>query len=205
MAQVQIRVDDRQLKRYLRKFPQEVPFAMKTAMNDTAFEIRNHIVKRVWPNAVQPKQRGFAGRAFRVLKATKSRLVAAVFADPSRVSAAGIEAINRVEEGIRHYPFSSRYLAVPTRNSLTRTGRLKAVAKRTLDRTEPGTFVSDMKGRGPAIWRRTRRGLQMMFVLKPSVPTPDVFPFRREAEWKARNTWPGAVRRAVIRAVKTSR
>jgi len=201
----QFRVDDKEVQRYLRKMPKQIPFAMSTAMNETAFDIRRHQVKSVWPSSVSSKTRGFAGRAFRVLKSTKRKLVSAVFADPSRVSPEGIEAINRVEEGKTHFPFRSRWLAVPTRNALTPTGRVKKVARAALKDSSPNTFVANMRGRGPAIWQRTRQGLRMLFVLKTRVPTPRVFPFGRESLRIARLVWPGAVFKAVRKAERTAR
>lgn len=206
MANLQIKIDDRQVRRYLQRFPDQVDYAMSRVLNDTAFDVRHHIVRRVWPKSVGVKARGFAGRAFRVLKARKQRLLAAVYADPLRVAPEGIEAIKRVEEGIRHYPFRGRYLAVPTKNALTPTGRIKKVAREALNETNRETFVTDRVGRGPAIWRRNKNGtLQMLFVLKPNVPTPRVFPFGREADRRARSVWQGKIRKAVIRAVKTAR
>ena len=201
----QIVVDDRQVKQYLKKFPREVPFAMSLALNDTAKEVRKHIVNTVWPRSVTRRSRGFAGRAFRTRFARKNSLLAAVYADPSRVSPEGIEAIDRTSTGRRHFPFRSRYLAVPSTAALTPTGRLKKVAKAALLETDKTTFVRDLRGRGPGIWKRMGDGrLQLLFTLHPSVPTPEVFPFDREAERKAREKWPGAIRRAAIRAVKTS-
>lgn len=205
MAQLQIQVDDREVRQYLRKMPEQVPFAMSKAMNETAMDIRNHIVKSVWQTSVNVKQRYFAGRAFRVRWSQKRDLVAAVYADPSRVNPAGIEAIKRVEEGIRHYPFRGRYLAVPTFKALTPTGRVKKVAREALDETNRRTFVADRVGRGPAIWYRNPNGtLDMLFILKPSVPTPRVFPFGHEALRLARLTWPGNIFRAVKLAERTA-
>lgn len=201
----QIRVDDSEVRQYLSRMPEQIPFAMSKAMNETALDIRNHIVKSVWQSSVGVKQRGFAGRAFRVRWSRKTDLVAAVYADPSRVSEAGIKAIARVEEGIRHYPFRSRYLAVPTFKALTNSGRVKKAAREALNETNPRAFVADLRGRGPAIWQRNNNGtLSMLFVLKPSVPTPKVFPFEREAVRLARLTWPGNVFRAVKLAERTA-
>lgn len=201
----QIRVDTRQIERYLQKMPRQIPFAISTALNETAKEVRTGIVRRVWPRSVDARARGFAGRAFRLVFAKKNRLVSAVYADPTRVSGKGIAAIKQLEEGLRHFPFRSRYLAVPTYNALTPTGRLKKVAKAALDENSRDAFVADLRGRGPAIWQRTPKGLRLLFVLKPSVPTPKAFPFTRSADRIARDRWQGNIRRSVIRAVKTAR
>lgn len=203
--QFQLRVDDKEARRYLKKMPKQVPFAVSTALNETAFDIRRHQVRSVWPASVGAKARGFAGRAFRVLKSSKRKLLSAVFADPRRVSPEGIEAIKRVEEGKTHFPFRGRFLAVPTRNALTPTGRVKKVAREALQDNSANTFVANRMGRGPAIWQRTPKGLKMLFVLKPKVPTPKVFPFGREALRIARLVWPGALFRAVRKAERTAR
>lgn len=203
----QIVVDDSQIRRFLRRAPKQIPFAMKTALNGTAKQVRQHIVRNVWPRSVSPKARGFAGRAFRTRFATKTSLISAVFADPSQVSPEGIEAIDRVARGIRHYPFRGRWLAVPTRRALTRGGRVTASAKRALVARDgdPKYYLADF-GRGPAIWERMRGGNQkLLFVLKPFVPTPRVFAFGREAERKATAIWPRNLRRAVVKALRTAR
>ena len=194
----------------LAHLPDQVRFATALGLTKTAFDVRKHIVESVWRHDINVRARAFAGRAFRVDKADKRLLTAWVFVDRRRVSPAGVEAINRLIEGLPHFPFSGTHLAIPVaKNTITKTGKLTKFGRAALQRSNPTTFVADLAGRGPAVWQRTGRtrksaGRRLLFVLRPKVKTPKKFSFYESAAKQADRVWPRHARAAVDRAIRTA-
>jgi hypothetical protein len=67
-----------------------------------------------------------------------------------------------------------------------------------------GAFTLD-RGQGPALWQRTKGGLKMLYLLKPSVAVPARWPIAeqvtRVVEWK----WPTNAIEALERAIATAK
>ena len=176
-----------------RLFRKQIPYAASRALNDTAFDVRKNTIEKVWPQAVDVKAKGFARSAFRVKTSDKYNLEAAVYAR------FGDEIFDRNIKGRVHIPYG-RHLAVPMDDALTPTGRIKRAARI----NDPSLFKAKM-GNTLGLWRRTRKGLQLMYVLKPRVPTPRAFRFYEEAENTVRRRFPRHFRRRFRQALRTAR
>ena len=187
-----IREVSRKLTRIQRK---QIPFAASQALNDTAFKIRNDTVTTLWPRSVQVKQRNFARAAFRVRKSTKRDLVAAVFDQLNRAFMP-----RQIEGGVK-VPFSSTHIAVPTKNALTGTGRIKKAARL----SDPSLFKARIKGTF-GLWKRTRRnGVQLFYVLTPKANVRPAFPFFEFGIRSSKRNFGRFLRKRLVRAIKTAR
>lgn len=78
---ISVTADIRRTRRQLRREQRsQVPFAVSMALNNVAFGYRNEVVNRIYPRSFpNARNKRFPGVAFRVDKASKRRLVAAVY------------------------------------------------------------------------------------------------------------------------------
>jgi hypothetical protein len=175
----------------------QVPFAASVALNDTAFAVRRHIVDRTFPAAFDLRNRRWPGVAMRVERATKQHPTAMVF---DRLARASLELHAK---GGTKTP-RGRNLAVPAGVRRGTSGVIRSNRPGAL-RADPKVFVADLTGRGPAIWKRTARGLKLLYVLTPRAPIRRAFPFYEDAGRLARELFDRNFRRALARAVATRR
>jgi hypothetical protein len=177
---------------------QQIPYAASVALNTVAFDTRQDIIKRVWPQSFRGMRNPrFPSVLFRVDKASKGRLSSAVYQDLPR------DWVQlHITGGIRR-PIRASTRAVPVGARRTATGRIRSADK---PRTIKGGFITDLRGRGPALWKKLGKDrLQLMFVLRPSVNQRRIFPFYKEGYRYAERRWPGAFSQAVERALRTAR
>lgn len=181
----------KKLKRIHRK---QVPFATSQALNDVAFRIRNDTVKVLWPRSVKVKQRNFARVAFRVGKSHKRNLEASVYDSLNRAFLP-----RQIKGGIK-LPYSSTHIAIPTRNALTPTGRIKKAALL----NNPRLFKAKIKRTNPGLWMRTKKGLVLMYHLQPRAQVDKAFPFytfaERTVDLKFERYWDKRMRYAIATA-----
>lgn len=193
---VRLRTDLKKLTRTLTRWERkQVPFAISLALNDVAFIYRKYTVNTGYPNAFpRARNKRFANAAFRVQLAKKRDLRSAVYDRLDR------SFLTNHITGRSKRPFKSSALAVPVNAQRTATGRTR---KRDAP-TAPGTFVAD-RGRGPAVWRVKRGGLQLLYVLKQRTPINSRFRFYEIGAARARQELPRAFQRAIRRALATAR
>lgn len=182
------------VRRQMRRHRRQVPFAMSQAINDTAFDVRHHIVNVVYPRSFEVRNRRFAGVAFRVDRSSKRKLVARVFDRLGRAF------LPLQQSGGVKTPYSSTFLAVPVQAKRTATGKSNTQRLK-------NTFVHDF-GKGPAIWQRRGRGgrrLKLLYVLERDVDVDAAFPFEREGRKVVDQVFPGHFAKRWRRALKTAR
>ncbi|MEM7217720.1 MAG: hypothetical protein AAF515_05105 [Pseudomonadota bacterium] len=200
MIEVRVSSNVRRVRKGMSRWARRVlPEATRNALNDTAFELRNYIVRTLYPRSFpQARNKRFAGVAFRVEKATKSRQRASVFDRLDRVI------FDRHIRGERKRPFKGSAIAVPVNAKRTASGKIRAADQP--GRNPERTFVADLRGRGRAIWRRKgRRGserLELLFVLKDSTPQTAKFPFFRQGIAFVRRRFPRIFERETGRSLK---
>lgn len=189
-----VRKAKRQLSRIERR---QVPFATSLALNDTAFQVRKFIVSTVYPNAFpRARNKRFANVAFRVRKSTKRNLVAHVYDRLDRYF------LDHHIRGRAKRPRGSSALLIPVNARRTATGRIR---KADTAQGAGGTFVADLQGKGPAIYRRRKGRLVMLFTMKQSTPVRPRFDFYRLGIRRAQQAWPRAFDKAMKRALRTAR
>jgi len=157
----------------------EIPFATHRALNDTAFAVRNHIVKKTYPQSFNVKSKNFAGQAFRVQRSpSKRKLTAAVF---DRMAKDYL--VNQAEGGKKVK--RGRYISIPA------TDRPKVSGPATYNRVHPRvvldrpkSFVQSVNGQPMILERRTKKRypLKRLYILHDQdVTIPKRFPFYEEA------------------------
>ena len=157
----------------------QIPFATHRAINKTAFDVRDRIVKETFPTAFVVKARQFAKQAFRVDRSpNKRKLIARVYDRFGKDYLA-----NQAEGGTKQK--RGRYIAIPAQD------RPKVSGKATYNRTHPRTvlerpkaFVQTVNGQHMILERRTknRYPLKRLYVLHESdVNIPKRFPFYEDA------------------------
>lgn len=197
---IQIKVDTREIERFLKGMQKQIPYAIATALNKTAFDVRKEIVEKSWPESVNAKNKRFARTAFRVKKATKRDLTASVY------DSLGRDVFDRLIHGKPHIPYSGTHLAIPVAPwLLTKSGYLSKRGRQYLNPGNAQTFVKD-HGHGPAIWLKKKRGgIELLYVLKPKVRTPKKFDFYKDAEKAARRHWKRNMEAALAHAIRTAK
>ncbi len=198
---IAIRVDHN-LKQWRRKLSdfqrRQIPFAMSQALNDTAFDVRRHIVDRIWPNSFpRAANKRFPNVAFRVKKATKRNLESVVF---DRLKRDWL--MLHIRGGTKR-PWTSRNLAVPVGVKRTATGRISAAKS---PRNLQNSFIGEG---GTAIFQRVggkrQRRIKMMYALTPTAQIDRVFPFFRQARLKVDQVFPRHFARRFKKALATAR
>lgn len=162
-------LDDRRFTENLRR--RAMPLAIRNSLNDVAFDVRRTVVGPLWSKSFNVRNRQFPRAAFRVKKATRTRLVSELFDRFDR------DWLRRQASGGTRRARGGRYLAIPlsyVRARRTRSGR---VPKRLLPRTiqQKGSFEE-----GKTVYVKVRKRDKAptpMYTLRRSVFIPKRFPF----------------------------
>lgn len=171
----------------------ELPKAIRNALNDTAFDVRQFTVGPLWRRSFpQARNRRFPGVAFRVIRASNRRLVAEVYDRLDRFFLP--EHITGRDRTAR-----AHRITVPIGVKRTATGR---IPKNKAPNNLKNAFVADL-GKGPGVWQRQRDGsLKLMYVLEDRVNIDKRFPFFRLGAAKARQRFPGHMQKEARFAIK---
>lgn len=161
----------------------EIPFATHRALNDTAFSVRNHIVKKTYPQSFDVKNKGFAGAMFRVERSpSKKKLFASVFDRLNRDYM-----VDQAKGGIKTPRGKS--IAIPGLDRPKVRGR--ASYNRNKPRTvigRPKAFVQRVGEQEMILERRTKKRypLKRLYLLEQQpVRIPKRFPFYEDSRRKA--------------------
>ncbi len=193
---ISVKSNIKDVKRQLTKAQRrQIPFAVKNALNDTAFGVRKYLII-VWGQSVNVKNRRYMAVALRITKATKQKQVVTIF------DRLGSSAMKHMTQGGRQIPSSSRFLTVPTWWSLTHGGKRR---RRKINEI----FVGDpfKKGR-MGVWevKQTKsRGLRLLYNLEPSVEVDKRFPFDAAATLAATRAFPRNFDTRLRQALRTAR
>jgi len=215
---MKVETDFRDVKIALGAFSDQAPFATANALTQTAKDCKLVLGEADWPRSVNVRNKGFFKRAVWYKRAEKHNLTAVVGVFKRKpagfgkgqetVSAGGIATINRLIKGSPHFPYRGRYLAIPVRDEgiklVTKTGKLNKKGRAILARNHPNTFVADLRGKGPAIWERTRNGIKLLFILKPKVDTPKKFDLVRSVRKVVKAVWNRHIDKSMRHAIRTA-
>lgn len=186
-------------------FREQVPFAVSVALNNTAFEIVEHVRGPVWNNAFDVKNTVLPKYAFKVNKKSNKRdLVADVGNAPKFQDYKWFT--DQAEGGIKTP--RRRNIAVPVDPGAVRKaggavakGMKPANLKRSYIRQAGANkkLVFEVKGRGKSQTSILRYVLQTTAMIAPT------FPFHQESHSKAVAVFSGHFDAAMDRAVLSSR
>jgi len=181
----------------------EIPFATHRALNDTAFSVRNHIVKETYPKSFDVKAKGFAGAMFRVERSpSKRKLFASVF---DRLKKEYM--VDQAEGGIKTPRGKS--IAIPGLDRPAVRGR--ASYNRNKPRTvlgRPKAFRQMVGNQEMILERRTnkRYPLKRLYILEQqAVRIPKRFPFYEQGRKKARKDFDKFFATRFAQAKRTAR
>lgn len=190
--------------RWMTRFQKkQIPFATSVALNDTAFNVRDRTVKRVWPRAVAVRNRRFMSAALRVEKANKRKLTARVYDRLGRAS------LSKHVDGGRKTARSGRVAVPTTEVKRTSSGRVRRSQQPGKVLTGGKGFKTKLRSGSTVIMQRVggkrSRRVKVLYTLHPSTRIKARFPFYREAIRQTRRTFPVHFRKALRRAMRTAR
>jgi hypothetical protein len=183
----------------------QVPYALSVALNTAAENTRNLLIQDTWPKHVHQRNSGFMRYALRREFATKNNLRTVIF------DKTGKDYVKRLDTGGTKVARGAN-LAIPTSN--VRVGS-HGVVQSQRPRNLTNTFVADLHGRGPAVWKfgkrikvgkkKKTRSLKLMYVLKPSVQIGALVPFTDDFLMSMMNETRTSFPSAMARAMKSRR
>ena len=172
---------------------QQVPYALATSLNQSAFQAREDIVG-MWPSAVNVRNKAFLGWALRVVPATKTNLRVEI--NDHRADGRGNLKLH-ADGGIRT---TRGRLAIPSLN--VRRGSHGVV------KGQRPVNLKDKFQRGDILYARIgkgkRRKLKLMFTLKGSAPIKKDVPFRETFEASMRREMAQRAPAAMLKAMRTA-
>jgi hypothetical protein len=181
----------------------QLPFAMSQALNATAFDVRKQIVDRTYPQSFKVRNKRFASAMFRVEKATKRKLSAAVF------DRLGKDYMAMQAEGGIKTPRGNN-IAIPGRlNQRTATGKIPRARQPRQLLSNGKAYKTTLRGGQKAIVQPQGRGkskrLKVMYVLEQAARIPKRFDFYEDANRVSRRNFDKNFSKAFARAKKTAR
>jgi hypothetical protein len=181
----------------LTRHRRQIPFAMATALTETARDVERNQMERL-PRVFDRPTPFTAKRGMFVSRATKRRLVAVV--GFKRVQAGYLRV---QEEGGTRTP-KGRALLVPAGARLNKYGNLpRNTVRRLLAR--PDTFSGEIRG-VPGIWQRQRKGgVRLLIAYEPKARYDRRLGFGQSARRVIDRRWRINFERAWRRALATAR
>ncbi len=182
MVQISITSNIKQFERNIRGIQRkQLPFATSVALNDTAFDVRKHIVEKTYKRDFQVRNTRFIGAALRVKKSTKRTLEASVFDKLDR------EFLQRHTSGGVKRPRGA-HIAIPSRElKAKRSG--KGVPKSLRPRAalaNKKTFITRLRSSGQLVIMRRKtkksRPVSVLYLLEPTARIRKTFRFYDDAE-----------------------
>lgn len=193
-----VAINSKSILRALGSMKSQVAFASSQALNDTAFDVRKQIVERTYPRSFNVRNTGFPRTAFRVSKASKRHLEAAVY---DRTESEWLT--RQATGGIKRAPGGGR-VAVPT-SKVQRTARGRVKKPQTPTALLRGRgFKSRGKG-GEAIVKPNRGKRDVYYFLRDRVVVKKRFPFEEAATKRTRAVYAGHFGRRLKAAIRTAR
>jgi len=191
-----------------RKQREQIPFAVATAMNATAFDLRKYTISRIFPNAFknQSRAKGLARGIFRVRKTDKNKYkqgigVASVF------DSRGLDYLVKQQTGGMKIAKSGRFIAVPTKETQKKLGPRRRSAFRPEGLKGKANVVRTKVTGGrakEAIWQ-TGKKPKRFYSLVPSVKIPKTLSFYEMAKRYVQIRLRRNFARSIKKALRTAR
>ena len=191
------------VQKAMQGFSKQLPFAMSQALNATAFDVRKQIVDRTYPKSFNVKNKRFASAMFRVEKATKRKLSAAVF------DRLGKDYMAMQAEGGIKTPRGNNIAIPGRRNTRTATGKIPRARQPRQLLNNGKAYKTTLRGGQKAIVQPQGRGknksLKVMYVLEQTARIPKRFDFYEDANMIGKRNFDKNFSKAFARAKATAR
>jgi hypothetical protein len=181
----------------------QVPVATAWAINDTAFEVRNHVVNSTWGKAFKVRNRAFPGRLFKVTQRAYKRTPEAEVGQTLDRAYLALHADGGTKTGSR-----GGRIAIPVTPDKVRTatGRVKASMKplRLEERKDVFTIT---KGARKFVVKKGRRGKanELLYVITASAKIDGTFRFYEDSLSVTLDVFPHRWSAAMDKAITSSR
>lgn len=196
--QVDLKVKSSLLTQALSSVQRQVPFAVSQTLNDVAFAARKEIVEKTYPKSFDIRNRQFPKTAFRVRKATKRKLEAALY---DRTESDWLS--RQVHGGIKKAPGGGR-LAIPTKQ-VRRTARGRVTKSHMPSNLLSGKGFKVGTGLKQTIVKKVSGRQVAFFHLRDRARIRKRFPFYKSVQKVAQAKYQGAMRKRLAHAIKTAR
>ena len=153
----------------------QVPNATRSTLNETAFELKNHIVKKIFPKAFTVRNRRFPNLLFKFKKATKQKLESSVF--QKTIDGRAFDVITKSATGGIKKARGGR-VAIPTSNIRLGAKGIRANRRQRQVLNNPKGFIKDKK----IYLQKTKSKLQLLYFLKEFVKIRKTFPFEESSK-----------------------
>lgn len=153
----------------------QVPNATKSALNDMAFKLKDHVVNKMFPASFNVRNRRFPKLLFKFKKATTQMLKSEVF--QKAIDGRVFDVISKSATGGVKRASGGR-VAVPTSN-------VRMTAKGVRSNRRPRNVINSGKGfiKGNKIFRqKTKKTTELLYILKDFVRIRKTFPFNEESK-----------------------
>lgn len=174
-VKIDIKSNIKSFSRNLNSFAKkQVPNATRSTLNETAFQLKNHIVKQTFPKSFTVRNRRFPNLLFKVQKAKRDKLESAVFQKP--IDGRTFDVITKSATGGVKTARGGR-VAVPSSNIRLTSKGIRANRRPRQVRNNPKGFIKDNK----IFLQKSRGKLQLLYFLKEFVKIRKTFPFEESS------------------------
>ncbi|WP_116134328.1 hypothetical protein [Tropicimonas sp. IMCC34043] len=175
----------------------QIPFAVSVGINDTLSDVKKNTDKRMARILDRPTP--FTLRAFRIKRSSKRKLGGSVYAQEAQA-----RYLRFAEDGGERRPDGAA-IVIPVRQRLNKYGNMpKGAIKKAIARAD--TFATAKGSRlSGGVYRRTKRGLQMVAAFVGSASYAERLKFDDTANKTALARFAVNVERAMVRAFKSAK
>ena len=153
----------------------QVPNATRSTLNETAFQLKSHIVKQTFPKSFTVRNRRFPNLLFKVKKASRDKLESAVFQKP--IDGRTFDVITKSATGGVKTARGGR-VAVPSSNVRLTSKGIRANRRPRQILNNPKGFLKENK----IFLEKSRGKLQLLYFLKEFVKIRKTFPFEESSK-----------------------
>jgi len=187
-------------------FLRQIPFALSQAMNDTAFDVRNHIITQTWQSAFTVRNKALPRKLWNVEKAKVRDFRSTGVMEAGVMQQIDRGWVSRQADGGTKRNHRGGSVAIPSAAKRTATGRITKSQKPTPIRDRPRTFIVN-RGQKRLVLERNRNSgkLKLWYVLQPTVQIDKRFRFHEDAETVAMRVFSGHFQRRMDALVFSGR
>ena len=198
MIRYSVKADVKKATRYLTNVQKrQVPFATANAINNTLFDMRGNLVKRLIKDIDRPTP--FTQKGFTVNKAKKTKLRGEVFIQPNRMKYLQYAIFG----GTRRPNRKVIIIGTKKRNQYGNTPGMRNLRNKLLN--QKNVFEGESRGGTAGIWKRTKGETQLLARYVTRANYQKRFKFFDTARKTANARFPINFNRQLARALRSAR